>query len=346
MFLSASSFHKRSHQPAMASRFVALRRAGSRLPWPSSQTSCVVNMLTQDGLQASRQRLVHTARQHRQRQPWAASSRPCERHTRHSPTGLGNIRSSRCVNGTVQIFLRWKYQSSRSQGARNEGEGEGVSLPEQSAHPGVGGPDATHAVLQLQQATSSGEFAAAVLAYAATQPARGHVSFIRTALSIMDERGITPCTAVYDALFDVFPQRGSFRVTSWLDSVWPRETLQSRCALEVVEHMEEAGVIPDASTHTKLLQVTLSRASVVYKQAAVVELLGKPTALNTTPHAGVWNCKRSGQETSPAGLLDEAVCLCQPFCLASDSAGATRRGSKAGFAPHRRTSGDAVGLAM
>ena len=102
------------------------------------------------------------------------------------------------------------------------------------------------------------------------QPAHGHVAFITTVLKHADARGIRLDTASFNHLLSVFPQTNTcesarpssaadfacrFKTLSLLDAIWPRDTLQSECALLLLERMEDTATIPEARTHELLIRV-------------------------------------------------------------------------------------------
>lgn len=88
------------------------------------------------------------------------------------------------------------------------------------------------------------------------------VPYIKGILARMTAVGVAPDLTTYDLLFGALHRKNStnLRNRNLLDAIWSRETLQSETALELLELMEESGVIPEASTHAVLLQ-TFGKAS-------------------------------------------------------------------------------------
>eukprot|EP00054_Salpingoeca_dolichothecata_P002788 m.23984 g.23984 ORF g.23984 m.23984 type:complete len:392 (+) comp13283_c0_seq2:24-1199(+) len=112
----------------------------------------------------------------------------------------------------------------------------------------------------LAQAASIEEVNVVIKQFVETKPQSGHVKWIKSALEHIDTKQLSPTLDTYDALLSVFPQDGRFRNKSLLDTIWPKRTIQSECALEVLDRMEDNGVIPEASTNEILLR-TFGRGS-------------------------------------------------------------------------------------
>ena len=96
------------------------------------------------------------------------------------------------------------------------------------------------------------------------------MAFINAALKHADAHGLRLDTTSYNLLLSVFPTSNTcdvmrrsithsihprFKTLSLLDAIWPRDTLQSECALMLLERMEDTATIPEAHTHELLLRV-------------------------------------------------------------------------------------------
>ncbi|XP_030052832.1 evolutionarily conserved signaling intermediate in Toll pathway, mitochondrial [Microcaecilia unicolor] len=83
---------------------------------------------------------------------------------------------------------------------------------------------------------------------------RGHVEFIYAALQKMPEFGVERDLRVYNALLDVFPKEVFVPQNSFqrMFNHYPR---QQECGVQVLEQMENYGILPDAETRFLLLQI-------------------------------------------------------------------------------------------
>eukprot|EP00042_Codosiga_hollandica_P033360 m.221620 g.221620 ORF g.221620 m.221620 type:complete len:384 (+) comp54168_c0_seq1:52-1203(+) len=103
-------------------------------------------------------------------------------------------------------------------------------------------------------ATTRQDFEHAIQAHINKRPAHGHVAFVRHALQRMDALQVQPTVHTYNLLIHVFPEKNTFKNLSLLDALWYRETPQSECVLDILQRMEETGLIPESATHSALIQ--------------------------------------------------------------------------------------------
>jgi hypothetical protein len=73
-----------------------------------------------------------------------------------------------------------------------------------------------------------------------------------------------------------------FKTLSLLDAILPRETLQSECALSILQRMEQQQMIPEAETHNLLIKVDQAYNNVFFtaefKRYGVCRNLGPPAS--------------------------------------------------------------------
>lgn len=83
---------------------------------------------------------------------------------------------------------------------------------------------------------------------------RGHVEFIYAALKHMKLYNVQGDLEVYKALIEVFP-KGKMIPQNILQSEFMHYPKQQQCAIDLLEQMEDNGVMPDAETEAQLLSV-------------------------------------------------------------------------------------------
>ncbi|XP_077597677.1 evolutionarily conserved signaling intermediate in Toll pathway, mitochondrial [Stigmatopora nigra] len=83
---------------------------------------------------------------------------------------------------------------------------------------------------------------------------RGHVEFIYAALSKMAEFGVERDLAVYNRLLDVFPKE-VFVPRNFIQRMFNHYPRQQECGVQVLEQMENYGVIPNMETKVLLLRI-------------------------------------------------------------------------------------------
>ncbi|XP_059046999.1 evolutionarily conserved signaling intermediate in Toll pathway, mitochondrial [Achroia grisella] len=86
------------------------------------------------------------------------------------------------------------------------------------------------------------------------QRRRGHVEFIYAALSRMAEFGVQKDLEVYKALIEVLP-KGKFIPTNIFQAEFMHYPKQQQCAVDLLEQMEDNGVMPDSEMEQMLLNV-------------------------------------------------------------------------------------------
>eukprot|EP00729_Bicosta_minor_P014922 gene14922-1136_t len=108
------------------------------------------------------------------------------------------------------------------------------------------------AALDIAQTTT--EFNQVIRAVALSRPKHGHVAFVTHALERIERTGAKPDVATMDGLIAVFPEENAFMTNALMDAIWPKDTLQSETALNLLTTMEEHFVIPESSTNALLIR--------------------------------------------------------------------------------------------
>ncbi|XP_061105181.1 evolutionarily conserved signaling intermediate in Toll pathway, mitochondrial isoform X2 [Conger conger] len=83
---------------------------------------------------------------------------------------------------------------------------------------------------------------------------RGHVEFIYAALKKMPEFGVERDIAVYNKLLDIFPKE-VFVPRNFIQRMYNHYPRQQECGLEVLEQMENHGLMPNVETKVLLVQI-------------------------------------------------------------------------------------------
>nr|QPB67756.1 ECSIT [Trachinotus ovatus] len=83
---------------------------------------------------------------------------------------------------------------------------------------------------------------------------RGHVEFIYAALKKMPEFGVERDLAVYNKLLDVFPKE-VFVPRNFIQRMFNHYPRQQGCAVQVLEQMENYGILPNVTTKVLLVQI-------------------------------------------------------------------------------------------
>lgn len=83
---------------------------------------------------------------------------------------------------------------------------------------------------------------------------RGHVEFIYAALRKMPEFGVQSDVTVYNKLLDVFPKE-VFVPRNFIQRMFNHYPRQQECGVEVLEQMENYGVMPNVETKVLLTQI-------------------------------------------------------------------------------------------
>ncbi|KAF6730843.1 Evolutionarily conserved signaling intermediate in Toll pathway, mitochondrial [Oryzias melastigma] len=83
---------------------------------------------------------------------------------------------------------------------------------------------------------------------------RGHVEFIYAALKKMPEFGVERDLSVYNKLLDVFPKE-VFVPTNFIQRMFNHYPRQQECGIELLEQMENYGIMPNVETKVLLVQI-------------------------------------------------------------------------------------------
>lgn len=83
---------------------------------------------------------------------------------------------------------------------------------------------------------------------------RGHVEFVYAALKKMPEFGVERDLAVYNKLLDVFPKE-IFVPQNFIQRMFNHYPRQQECAVQVLEQMENYGIMPNVETKVLLIQI-------------------------------------------------------------------------------------------
>ncbi|XP_067117596.1 evolutionarily conserved signaling intermediate in Toll pathway, mitochondrial isoform X1 [Osmerus mordax] len=83
---------------------------------------------------------------------------------------------------------------------------------------------------------------------------RGHVEFIYAALKKMQEFGVERDIAVYNKLLDVFPKE-VFVPRNFIQRMFNHYPRQQECGVQVLEQMENYGIMPNVETKVLLVQI-------------------------------------------------------------------------------------------
>ncbi|CAN9509780.1 unnamed protein product [Ophioblennius macclurei] len=83
---------------------------------------------------------------------------------------------------------------------------------------------------------------------------RGHVEFIYAALKKMPEFGVERDLAVYNKLLDVFPKE-VFVPRNFIQRMFNHYPRQQECGVQVLEQMENYGIMPNIDTKVLLVQI-------------------------------------------------------------------------------------------
>nr|CAG4638496.1 EOG090X07J4 [Cyclestheria hislopi] len=93
---------------------------------------------------------------------------------------------------------------------------------------------------------------------------RGHVEFIYAALKHMEEFGVNRDLQAYKEIVDVFP-KGKFIAQNMFQVEFMHYPKQQQCCIDVLEQMEDNGVMPDAEMEQTLINIFGKQAYPVRK---------------------------------------------------------------------------------
>ncbi|MBN3321094.1 ECSIT protein, partial [Atractosteus spatula] len=83
---------------------------------------------------------------------------------------------------------------------------------------------------------------------------RGHVEFIYAALKKMPEFGVERDLSVYNRLLDIFPKE-VFVPRNFIQRMFNHYPRQQECAIQILEEMENHGIMPNIETKVLLVQI-------------------------------------------------------------------------------------------
>ncbi|XP_051935764.1 evolutionarily conserved signaling intermediate in Toll pathway, mitochondrial [Hippocampus zosterae] len=126
-------------------------------------------------------------------------------------------------------------------------------------------------------------FAEALQAFAkADVRRRGHVEFIYAALKKMPEFGVERDLAVYNQLLDVFPKE-VFVPRNFIQRMFNHYPRQQECAVQLLEQMENYGVMPNVETKVLLVQIFGAKAHPMRKYQRIMYWFPKFKHANPFP---------------------------------------------------------------
>ncbi|XP_017282493.1 evolutionarily conserved signaling intermediate in Toll pathway, mitochondrial [Kryptolebias marmoratus] len=111
---------------------------------------------------------------------------------------------------------------------------------------------------------------------------RGHVEFIYAALKKMPEFGVERDLSVYNKLLDVFPKE-VFVPRNFIQRMFNHYPRQQECGVEVLEQMENYGILPDVETKVLLIQIFGHKSHPIRKYQRLVYWFPKFKHANPYP---------------------------------------------------------------
>ncbi|XP_060887204.1 evolutionarily conserved signaling intermediate in Toll pathway, mitochondrial [Labrus mixtus] len=111
---------------------------------------------------------------------------------------------------------------------------------------------------------------------------RGHVEFIYAALAKMQEFGVERDLAVYNKLLDVFPKE-VFVPRNYIQRMFNHYPRQQECGVQVLEQMENYGILPNVETKVLLVQIFGEKSHPVRKYQRLMYWFPKFKNLNPFP---------------------------------------------------------------
>jgi len=83
---------------------------------------------------------------------------------------------------------------------------------------------------------------------------RGHMEFLKTAMTYMEEFGVEKDVEAYNRMLDVFP-RGRYDNRTLFDAIWAKKHPQAELALEILTQMEDYWLLPNENTYDILYEI-------------------------------------------------------------------------------------------
>ncbi|XP_008283406.1 evolutionarily conserved signaling intermediate in Toll pathway, mitochondrial [Stegastes partitus] len=111
---------------------------------------------------------------------------------------------------------------------------------------------------------------------------RGHVEFIYAALKKMPEFGVEGDIAVYNKLLDVFPKE-VFVPKNYIQRMFNHYPRQQECGVQVLEQMENYGIMPNIETKVLLIQIFGEKSHPIRKFQRIMYWFPKFKNINPFP---------------------------------------------------------------
>ncbi|XP_043940568.1 evolutionarily conserved signaling intermediate in Toll pathway, mitochondrial [Protopterus annectens] len=111
---------------------------------------------------------------------------------------------------------------------------------------------------------------------------RGHVEFIYTALRKMPEFGVERDITVYNKILEIFPKE-VFVPHNFIQRMFNHYPRQQECGVEVLEQMENYGVMPNTETKVLLIQIFGRKSHPVRKFQRILYWFPKFKHVNQYP---------------------------------------------------------------
>ncbi|XP_070785961.1 evolutionarily conserved signaling intermediate in Toll pathway, mitochondrial [Enoplosus armatus] len=111
---------------------------------------------------------------------------------------------------------------------------------------------------------------------------RGHVEFIYAALKKMPEFGVAGDLAVYNKLLDVFPKE-VFVPRNFIQRMFNHYPRQQECGVQLLEQMENYGVMPNVETKVLLVQIFGEKGHPMRKYQRIMYWFPKFKHINPFP---------------------------------------------------------------
>ncbi|KAG7235432.1 hypothetical protein INR49_002663 [Caranx melampygus] len=111
---------------------------------------------------------------------------------------------------------------------------------------------------------------------------RGHVEFIYAALKKMPEFGVERDLAVYNKLLDVFPKE-VFVPRNFIQRMFNHYPRQQECAVQLLEQMENYGIMPNMTTKVLLVQIFGEKGHPMRKYQRIMYWFPKFKNINPYP---------------------------------------------------------------
>ncbi|XP_072231968.1 evolutionarily conserved signaling intermediate in Toll pathway, mitochondrial [Leuresthes tenuis] len=111
---------------------------------------------------------------------------------------------------------------------------------------------------------------------------RGHVEFIYAALKKMPEFGVETDLSVYNKLLDVFPKE-VFVPRNFIQRMFNHYPRQQECGVQLLEQMENYGIMPNIETKVLLVQIFGEKSHPVRKFQRIMYWFPKFKHINPFP---------------------------------------------------------------